>query len=311
VNDRTPKRSSRSRQLGAVLWLSSMALAAPAGGKEPEAPEVVAQVGDTEVTAAELRAYLGSLPPGDQAALAKDPALLSQSVRGYLARRLVLKAAQARQWDRQPAVQAQLQRVQEETLAELYLQSVSQPPPGYPSEAEVEAAYQARPGAFELPPQYRLAQIFIADPRTSGAQDKARARERLDAVVKKLEARDADFAAVARERSEERASADNGGEIGWLSEAQLVPGIRASVTGLSRGAVSKPVRLDEGWHVLKLLESRPASRLPLAEARPALVAQLRSERAQANRRAYLARLLEQSPPIVNELGISKLLQAGP
>jgi peptidylprolyl isomerase len=311
VIDRTPKRSSRSRQLGAVLWLSSMALAAPAGGKEPEAPEVVAQVGDTEVTAAELRAYLGSLPPGDQAALAKDPALLSQSVRGYLARRLVVKAAQARQWDRQPAVQAQLQRVQEETLAELYLQSVSQPPPGFPSDAEVEAAYKARAAAFDLPPQFRLAQVFVADPKGSGPEEKARARERLDAVVKRLQGGGADFAAVAKAWSEERTSGENGGEIGWLTEAHLVPGIRASVTGLSKGAVSKPVQLDEGWHVLKLLDSRPASRQPLAEARPALVAQLRAERAQVNRRAYLARLLEQSPPVVNELGLSQLLQAGP
>jgi peptidylprolyl isomerase len=148
----TLKPRSRWRQLGAVLCLSSLALAGPAGGKEPVAPEVVAQVGDTEVTAAELRAELGSLPSGDQAALAKDPALLSQSVRGYLARRLVVKAAQARQWDRQPAVQAQLQRAHEETLAELYLQSVSQPPAGFPSDADVEAAYRARAAAFDLPP---------------------------------------------------------------------------------------------------------------------------------------------------------------
>jgi peptidylprolyl isomerase len=304
----TSPRLSWSFRLGVALGLLALAPSVPAAGKEPE---VVAQVGDTEVTAVELRSYLGSLPAGDQAALAKDPALLSQTVRGYLARRLVVKAAQARQWDRQAAVQAQLQRVQEEALAELYLQSVTQPPAGFPSDAEVEAAYQARPGAFELPPQYRLAQIFIADPAASAAQEKARARERLDAVMQRLEARQADFAALARERSEERTSAENGGEIGWLTEAQLVPGIRASVTGLSKGAVSKPVRLDEGWHVLQLLDSRPASRQPLAEARPALVAQLRAERAQANRRAYLARLLEQSPPVVNELVLSKLLQAGP
>jgi peptidylprolyl isomerase len=305
---RTRPRCSWSLRLGAAFWLLALAPPVPAAGKEPE---VVAQVGDTEVTAAELRTYLGSLPAGDQAALARDPALLSQTVRGYLARRLVVKAAQARQWDRQPAVQAQLQRVQEETLAELYLQSVSQPPAGFPSDAEVEAAYQARPGAVELPPQYRLAQLFIADPLANGAPEKARSRERLDAAVKRLEGRDADFAAVARERSEERSSAESGGEIGWLSEAQLVPGIRATVIGLSRGAVSKPVRLDEGWHLLKLLDSRPASRQSLAEARPALVAQLRAERAQVNRRAYLARLLEQSPPVVNELVLSKLLQAGP
>lgn len=267
--------------------------------------EVVGKIGGTEVTTTEVRAYVETLPPQDQAALAKDPSLLSQVVRTYLARQAVLKEAQAKKYDHQPAVKAQLDRVRDEALTELYLQSVSRPPDGFPTEAELQAAYQANRKAFEVPKQYQVAQIFISAAR--GEKDgEEKARRKLDEVTRRLKQK-ADFAAVARELSDERDAAARGGEIGWLAEEQIVPGIRASVVGLSKGAVSEPVRLDDGWHVLKLLDARPATVRTLPEVRETLAAQLRAERARANRQAYLSRLLEQNPPAINELTLPKIL----
>ena len=200
-----------------------------------------------------------------------------------------------------------LRGARDEALVELYLQSMSQPPASYPSDAEVQAAYDARPVVSEVPAQHRLAQIFIAAPRAHDTAADEATRVRLAAVVAKLEAKGADFGAVARADSDEHPAAENGGEIGWSSEAQLVPGIRAAVMGLTKGSVSAPVRLDDGWHIIKLLDTRPASRSPLPEIRPTLVAQLRAERAQALRRAYLAKLLDDSPPAINELALTGLV----
>jgi len=267
--------------------------------------EVVGKIGGTEVTTTELRAYVETLPAQDQAALAKDPSLLSQVVRTYLARQAVLKEAQAKKYDQQPVVKAQLDRVRDEALTELYLQSVSRPPDGFPSEAELQTAYQANRKAFEVPKQYQVAQIFVSGARGDRDADE-KARRKLDEVTRRLKQK-ADFAAVARELSDERDAATRGGEIGWLAEEQIVPGIRATVVGLSKGAVSEPTRLDDGWHVLKLLDVRAPSVRTLAEVREALVAQLRAERARANRQAYLSRLLEQNPPAINELTLPRIL----
>ena len=81
--------------------------------------------------------------PREQAALAKDPALLSQAVRMLLANRLVLQEVVAKKWDQQPNVAAQLDRVRENALVELYLQSVSTPPASFPSEEELQKVYDA------------------------------------------------------------------------------------------------------------------------------------------------------------------------
>ncbi len=295
------------RLLRGALCCASIAALAVASASAAET-EVLARVGDVEVTRDELRAYLDTLGAQERAALGRDPALLSQTVRSHLARRLLVKAAQAKGLERQPAVKAQLERVRDDALAELYLQSVSQPPEGFPGDSEVKAAYEARPEAFDTPPQYRVAHIFIAAPKAGDARATEKARQRLDATVKRLAAKGADFGAIARESSDERSSAEKGGELGWLAEAQMVPGIRAALLKLSKGAVTEPIRLEEGWHVVKLLDARPASRRPLSEVREALAAQLRADLAQANRRVYLSRLLEENPPVVNELALSNLLQ---
>jgi peptidylprolyl isomerase len=280
-----------------ALLLSVLLSAAPA-------PEAVARIGTVEVTVDELRAYVETLGEAERAALAKDPAVLSQTVRTYLARRAVVREATAKAWDESPAVKAQLARVRDQALAELWLESVARPPPGYPSDAELQAAYDANRAAFAVPRQLRVAQLFVAIGRRSPDE----ARRRAEELARKAKAKGADFAALAREESDEKDAASKGGEIGWLGEEQMVPGIRATVAALSKDAVSDPVLLDDGCHVVKLLDVKPASTRTLAEVRDALTAQLRAERVRANRQAYLAKLLEQSPPVVNELALSKLLQ---
>ena len=66
--------------------------------------EVIARVGGNDVTAEELRAAVASLDARSQAAVARDPALLGQTVRAILANRLVLKEALSKKWDQQPAI---------------------------------------------------------------------------------------------------------------------------------------------------------------------------------------------------------------
>jgi parvulin-like peptidyl-prolyl isomerase len=297
-NERSTRRS--------VAFATAAVLVAAACSRTASAADVVARVGGTDVTADELKAYVETLGAQEQAALAKDSSLLAQVVRSYLARQAVLKEARARKWDQDPVVKVRLDRVRDQALTELYLQSVSAPPDGYPTTSEVQAAYDANQAAFKVPKQYRLAQIFIAD-RGADKEGKEPARKRVDGVVRKLEQKGADFGDVARAESDEKDVAARRGEIGWLSESQVVAGIRSAVTALAKGAVSDPIRFDDGWHILKLLDTKAPSTRPLAEVRETIVAQLRAERAKANRQAYLAELLDKSPPAINELALAKLL----
>lgn len=293
---------------------AAVAPARPPAAEETSAVksgEVIARVGDSDVTAEEVRATIQLLDGRQQAAMARDPALLSQTVRAILANRLVLKEASAKKWEQQPAVVAQLARARESLIVETYLQSVTAPPDSFPSEAEIKSVYDANAGALLVPRRFRLAQIVVSVAKDADKATDDAARKKLDDVLRKLKQSGADFGAIARSSSEDTASAEKEGEIGWVTEPDLRTEIRGQVTGLPKAGVSDPIRLEDGWHVLKLLDTEAAHTRPLPEVRDALVQRMRAERIEANRRAYVAELLKQSPPIVNEIALSKLLEAKP
>ncbi|GGF47775.1 peptidylprolyl isomerase [Aliidongia dinghuensis] len=288
------------------MLASLLALASITGARADD-NDVIARAGDIEVKAADIRAYLEALDPREQAVIARNPATLSQSVRLLLAQRALLNEALAKKWDQEPAVAAQLQRVREGAIVETYLQSVSKPPEGYPSETEISAAYEANKTAFLVPRQFHVAQIFVAvsEDADKAAQDKA--RKKLDAIQAKLKQKGADFGAVAQSDSDDAETAKNHGELAWLLETQLRPEIRKAAAGLAKDAVSEPVRLDDGWHLVKLLDTKPAHTRTLSEVHDQLAQQMRAQRALENRRAYMAKLVEQDQPAINELALSKLL----
>ncbi len=275
----------------------------PAVADSDASRDVVARVGSSDLTADDIRAYVATLDVRTQAALQRDPALLSQAVRLLLANRLVLQEALARKWDQQPNVATALQHVRDNAIVELYLQSVSAPPPDYPGDAEIQKTYDANRNALLVPRQFDLAQIFIAVPRGTDPAAAAAARKKIDDIEAKLRRPGADFSAIASSD----AGVQNGGLLGWLPEPQIRPEILAKVMGLPKNAVSEPIQLDDGWHIIKLIDTKAAYTPTLPEVRAALVQRMRAERAEQMRRAYLADLLKQHPPELNELALSNLL----
>ena len=300
-----PMRMAAGFAGAVIVGFAALALPLRLAAEETTA---VARVGDTDVKADKLRALLGSLDPRDRAALARDPALLNRTVRALLVQRLVLQEALAKKWDHEPAVMAQLERLRQNAIIESYLDSVSTAPAGYPSEAELQSAYDANRAAFLMPRQFRLAQIFVGAPKSPNKEETDKAQAKLDAVVKKLRQPESDFAALAKAQSEESESASRSGEIGWLPENRIQPEIRLRVLGQAKDVVSEPIRLEDGWHIIKILDVKEAYTAPLVEIREQLATQLRTERAKVERQNYLARLLQQSPISVNELAVSNVLE---
>lgn len=275
---------------------------AVAFGKGSGSDDIVARVGGTNLSADDIRGYVAALGPREQAAVMQDPALLSQAVRMMLANRLVLQDVVAKKWDQQPAVSAQLDRIRENAVVELYLQAASMPPANYPSDEELQSVYDANRGALLMPRQFQLAQIFIASPNGADKATEDKARRAVDDIQRKLKSPGADFAAVANEND-----AKNGGDLGWVAENQIRPEIRTQVIGLAKTAVSEPIRLDDGWHILKLIDTKASYTRTLPEVREQLVQQMRIERAKALRQAYLGELIKRNPPVLNEIALSKVL----
>ncbi len=301
-----PAKPKAPPQAPAIQAAVPSATQGAAIGKASGSDDIVARVGGANLSADDIRGYVAALGPREQAAVAQDPALLSQAVRMMLANRLVLQEVVAKKWDQQPVVAAQLDRIRENALVELYLQAASVPPANYPSDDELQKVYDANRAALLMPRQFQLAQIFVASPKDAEKATEDKAKKAVDDIQRKLKAAGADFAAIANENDSQ-----NGGDLGWVAENQIVPGIRTQVMGLAKSAVSEPIRLDDGWHILKLVDTKASYTRTLPEVREQLVQQMRTERSKMLRQAYLGELIKRNPPVLNEIALSKVLSEQP
>jgi len=66
----------------------------------------------------------------------------------------------------------------------------------------------------------------------------------------------ADFAELARNYSNDTASAANGGDLGWVNPGDMVPAFEAELDKLTTGEISKPFKTGFGWHIVQVLERR-------------------------------------------------------
>ena len=78
------------------------------------------------------------------------------------------------------------------------------------------------------------------------------AKAKLEDVKKRLQQGE-DFAALAKELSQDPGSAANGGDLGYAGPGVYDPAFEEALYSLKEGEVSAPVRSQFGWHLVKLL----------------------------------------------------------
>ena len=83
------------------------------------------------------------------------------------------------------------------------------------------------------------------------------AERRLQGYRDQVRAKTADFGELAKKYSED-GSAQNGGNLGWMSPGDLVPEFEQAMNRLQIGEVSNPVKSEFGWHLIQALERREA-----------------------------------------------------
>ena len=88
-------------------------------------------------------------------------------------------------------------------------------------------------------------------------------KEKINAIYKDLVGKTKTFEELAVEFSEDRKSAKNGGEIGWInSGGNFYPEFEEAVFSLNiDGEFSKPFKTPNGWHIVKRLNYEPVGDL--------------------------------------------------
>lgn len=271
----------------------------------PDSGPALARLGDQQVGADELKALLAQLPEESREQLRGNRPALEQWIRSRLAQKALYQQAEAQGWPQRPQVQALTRAASEQIVLRDYLDSVSQVPADYPSDAELREAYEAGKAGLQLPARYRLSQIFLA---VNDEQGREAVRKQAQALSKRAEARDADFAALAREFSQDSASAARGGDSGLQPLTQLLPEVREVVSRLKVGGVSEPLQSAAGFHIIKLTEQQPARTATLEEVRPRLQALLRTQRQEQVAKAYIEGMFNTATLSIDGAALNQVLE---
>lgn len=271
-----------------------------------DAGPALARLGDQQVSVEELKALFAKLPAPAREELSGNRQALEGWIRSRLAEKALYQQAQAQGWSERPDVQAQTHAVVEQIVLRDYLNSVSQVPADYPNEAELQAAYENGKASLQLPTRYHLSQIFLAVP---DEQSVARVRKQALALSKQAQAANADFAALARANSQDRESAQRGGDSGLQPLSQLLPQVRDAVPQLKEGAVSEPLQSAAGFHIVKLIEVQPPRVASLDEVRDSLRDLLRAQRQEQVARAYVDGMFNSATLSIDGAALNQVMDA--
>lgn len=282
-----------------VAAQQSSPLAAVAAGP------AVARLGNQQVTPQELQALLATVPPATREQLRGNREALERWIRARLAEKAVLEQADAQGWAQRPDVVRQTRAATEQIVFRDYLRSVSTVPADYPSTSELQQAYDAGKGNWQTPALYRVSQIFLA---VNDPQNLETVRKQATELSKKAQGTPADFAALATQYSQDRQTAERGGDTGLQPLQQLVLEVRGAVAKLKIGAVSEPVQSAAGFHVIKLTEQQPARTATLDELRDQLTQALRAQRQEQIAQAYLDGVLNTATLSIDGAELNKVLE---
>jgi peptidyl-prolyl cis-trans isomerase SurA len=103
--------------------------------------------------------------------------------------------------------------------------------------------------------EIRVAHILLL---SNPASDTAALRKQIDSLYTALTKGKADFAAMAKEFSGDAGSKNNGGDIGYISSLQTVYAFENAAFNTQPGKISEPFRTSFGYHIVKVLDKRPA-----------------------------------------------------
>ncbi|OBX62303.1 peptidylprolyl isomerase [Moraxella osloensis] len=109
-----------------------------------------------------------------------------------------------------------------------------------------------RGGQQKIIDQWHTRHILIS-PSTALPADMA--KQQIDTIYEKLRQGE-DFATLASTYSKDPGSASNGGDLGWVSEGDMVPSFEAMMKKTSVNDYSVPFQSQFGWHILKVDEKR-------------------------------------------------------
>ncbi len=212
------------------------------GAAAAPADPVVARVNGYEIHSSQVIEQVNRLPA--QAQRTPPEQLLPMMVEALVNTHLMQEAADAAKLRDDPEVKARVASATDDIVRAVYLERLVA---SGTDEAKLRARYEEFIKNMPAHEEVNARHILV------------KTEEEAKAIIAQLQ-RGADFSKLAAEKSIDPAGKDTGGDLGWFTKDQMVPEFANAAFALKKGEFTKtPVKTRFGWHIIKLVDRRPAA----------------------------------------------------
>ncbi|QHT60600.1 peptidylprolyl isomerase [Paenibacillus lycopersici] len=121
------------------------------------------------------------------------------------------------------------------------------------TDKDIEDYFNQNKASFDQAEEVKASHILVAT------------KEEADAILKQLN-EGGDFAALAKEKSTDTGTKDNGGDLGFFGKGVMDPEFEKAAFALKVGETTKePVKSQYGYHIIKVTDRKAAKAATLAE----------------------------------------------
>jgi peptidyl-prolyl cis-trans isomerase D len=144
------------------------------------------------------------------------------------------------------------------------------------SDAELRAFYDQHLDRYEAQDRVHAEHILF---KTIGKTDAevAEIRKNAEAILKKAKHGE-NIEELAKKNSQDDATKEKGGDLGWIVRLQTVPEFEKAAFGLPKGSISDLVKTEYGFHIIKVLDKEAAHTKSFEEVRGTILASLLGEK---------------------------------
>ncbi|HVY50766.1 MAG TPA: peptidylprolyl isomerase [Devosia sp.] len=213
----------------------------------PSPSSVVATVGGQQITEADLAFAAEDL--GQELQQIPQDQLRAVLLAQMIDLKLMAEAGHAANLEQSDLYKQRLSYLTDRALRRAYTkQAVSDTI----TDAEIKAEYDKEIAAMPNVDEVHARHILVS------TEDDAKAiKAQLDGG--------ADFAALAKEKSIEPGAKDSGGDLGYFTQDKMVKPFADAAFALKVNEISQPVQTQFGWHIIQVIDRRPAAKPTLQE----------------------------------------------
>ena len=137
------------------------------------------------------------------------------------------------------------------------------------SDAEIQKFYNENPKYFDELEQVHAAHIFMRVDKSATPEQKAEIRKKLEAIRADIESKKITFAEAAAKNSDDKQNAQAGGDLGTFKHGEnVIPAIENAAFSAKPGTLTPIVETEFGFHLINVIEYKPAAKTPLEKVLP-------------------------------------------